>query len=335
MSKYDYGVVERGFSYEYVNLFQPAQTIFNKDTVLLFDFIAEYKQLGKQQMNANLLETVKREKPDAAIFCLFENEFDETTLTEIRKLTKTAAYFFDDPWRQTYVRHWIKYVDYFSTPDYYRYQTYLMEHITNVIYTPFGFNPQIFKKLQLEPKYDVSFVGGFSPLRQWAVDRLEQSGIKVAVFGRGWGSRYPWISTGEMVQVFNQSKINLNISNAFSFDPGALFTSLKSVRGIKHLLLNRKTKEQVKGRHYEINGCGGFQLSYFIPGLNTIYQIDKEIAVYEDIRSLPAIIEFFLQNDGLREQIARAGYERSIKDHNVRRYLENLVSHIINGSGSK
>ncbi len=326
--KFDYGQENRGFSYEYVNLYGPLQDVLGTENVQIYDFYTRYKSLGKTGMNAELLATVKEEKPDVTLFCLFEEEFDEKIVSELKSYTKTIAYFFDDPWRQKFVRKWIKHFDWFSTPDYYMYQTYLMEGIKNVIHSPFGFNENLYKRKPQEMKYDVSFVGGFNPLRAWVIKYLNKHGIKTAVFGRGWGDNYSWVTTEGMVDVFNSSRINLNISNSISYEPGYLLSTMFSVKGLKGLLLNQKNKEQVKGRHYEINGCGGFQLSYFVPGLNMAYSIDKEIAVYEDIRHLPEAINFFLANNKLREEIANAGYERSIKDHKAQEYLKKLLQQV-------
>ncbi|MHB9013601.1 MAG: CgeB family protein [Ignavibacteriaceae bacterium] len=328
--KYDYGYEERGFSYEYYNVYLPLCDVFGKENVLLYDYYSEYKQAGKEMMNKKLKEVILRDKPDVAIFCLlWEGQFDEEIISSLRKYTKTIIYFFDDPWRQKFVRHWIKYFDYFSTPDYYMFQQYRLEGIKNVIYSPFGFNSSIYKKLDIEKKYDVSFIGGYSPFRNWVKHLLEKEGIRLNIFGRGWGKSGRWISQDEMIRVFNQSKINLNLSNSSSYDISFLIWSLPSFKNIKQLLLLKKNKEQVKGRHFEINACGGFQLSYFIPGLNQIYEIDKEIAVYEDVRQLPGEIKFFLNNDELRNSIANRGYEHSQREHTAQLYLKNLVEQVL------
>ena len=290
--KYDYGVKSRGYSYEYFNIYLPVCEILGKENVFLFDFYSEYKTSGKQGMNKKLKELVASEKPDIALFSLFENEFDEEIVSSLRDYTKTVSYFIDDPWRIEFARHWRKYFDFFSTPDYYTYQKYLMDEIPNVIYSPFGFNPAVYKQTGAGKKYDVSFVGNYSPYRRWIIDYLMEKGIKVNVFGRNWGKYGNWISQEEVVNVFNESKINLNLSNAISRDLSFLAHSIFSIKDWKELLLLKKNKEQVKGRHYEINGCGGFQLSYFVPGLNLIYEIDKEIAVFENVKNLPEEIKF-------------------------------------------
>lgn len=328
--KYDYGVKSRGYSYEYYNIYLPICSLLGKENVYLYDFYSDFKSLGKSGMNNKLKEIIAAEKPDFALFSLFEQEFDEKIISSLRDNTRTVSYFIDDPWRVDFARHWREYFDYFSTPDYYTYQKYLLDGISNVIYSPFGFNPDIYKRTGTEKKYEVSFVGNYSPYRKWIIDYLADHDIHVNVFGRNWRKYGDWISQDEVVDVFNQSKINLNLSNAISRDLSFLTHSMFSIRNLKELLLLKKNKEQVKGRHYEINGCGGFQLSYFIPGLNLVYEIDKEIAVYENIRNLPEEIRFFLANKDLRNTIAENGYNRSQKDHQASGYLGNLINKVIN-----
>ena len=329
--KYDYGVIERGFSFEYYNVFLPLCEVYGNENVILFDYFSEVKQNGKSRMNNRLKEIISSEKPEVSVFCIiWEDQFDEEVVSSLRNITKTVIYFFDDPWRQKFVRHWIKYFDFFSTPDYYMLKQYELEGLKNVIYSPFGFNSSIYKKIDVEKKYDVSFVGGYSPLRKWIIRHIEKEGIEVNIFGRDWGKRGKWITQEEMVEVFNSSKINLNLSNAVYTDPKFLLWSMHSYQNLRDLVLLRKTREQVKGRHYEINGCGGFQLSYFIPGLNMVYEIDKEIAVYESIERIPQLVKFFLEADELRNSIAESGYKRSMQEHSAQSYMKRLVEIVLN-----
>ncbi len=332
LMKYDYGVEERGYSYEYYNVFMPGEDALGKENVKLFDFMSLYKMHGKSRMNEMLYEFVKDEKPDVTVFCLFKNEIDEETVLKLKGLTRTVCYFIDDPWRQSFAHHWIKHFDFFSTPDFYMLKKYQSEGIKQVIYSPFGFNSSIYVKKDLPVKYDVSFVGGFSALRKWIFSLLAKEGVKVNVFGRGWSGNNSWLSIDEMVNVFNQSKINLNLSNASSYDLKFLLYSLGSAKSLKNILRTRKNREQVKGRHYEINGCGGFQISYFVPGLNSVYEIDKEIAAFDNLYNLVDLIKYYLQNDDHRNAIAKAGYERSVKEHAAQKYIKNLCETAFKGN---
>lgn len=329
MMKYDYGVEQRGYSYEYYNVHLPLCNVAGENNVISFDFFAEFNRNGKAAMSKKLKEFIKTEKPDVSIFCLFEDEFDESVLDEIRSFTKTVAYFFDDPWRQDFVKRWIKHFDYFTTSDYYSLMSYHSEGIKNVIHCPFGYNENIYKKLNVEKIYDVSFVGGYSGYREWIIHLLKKNGINVNVFGRGWGNKGGWISQEQMVMIFNQSKINLNLSNDLSRDYRFLVYSLRSLKAVKKTLRLKKNKEMIKGRHFEINACGGFQLSYFVPGLNLVYEIDKEIAVYEDPAQLPRMIKLFLKNDDYIKSIAENGYKRSLAEHSAQNYIKRIVDTVL------
>jgi len=252
--KYDYGVTERGYSYEYNNLYLPLCDVYGKENVFLFDFFSIYKKEGKAEMNKTLKQLVTELKPDIALFALFQNEFVPQVVDSLKEITKTVVYFFDDPWRKKFANYWKQFFSYFSTPDYTMYNNYLSLGYKNVLFTPFGYNKNIYKKRDENKIYDVSFIGGYSPLREWTIKKLRKNGIDIKVFGRDWNKNNSWLSEEEMVRVINQTKINLNLSNAVSYHLPFLFWSLHSTRAIKELLLLRKTIEQVKGRHYEING---------------------------------------------------------------------------------
>ncbi|GAB4297630.1 MAG: hypothetical protein Kow0098_22020 [Ignavibacteriaceae bacterium] len=329
LMKYDYGVKSRGYSYEYYNLFLPVKELLGEENVIHFDFYDEFLQSGKAAMNKKLKELMVSEKPDFSIFVLFENEFEESVINSLKDVTITTAYFIDDPWRQSYADHWRKYFNFSTTPDYYMYLRYKAEKIPNVIFCPFGFNPSVYKKADLPQKYEISFVGGFSPYRKWVLNLLRKDGIKVNVFGRGWDSDKNWVSQEKMVEIFNSSAINLNLSNAVNRDISFVLNSLFSFKSMKELILLKKHREQVKGRHFEINGCGGFQLSCYVPGLNEFYLIDREIAVFDNPYNLAEMIKLYMNDDKLRTDIASGGYVRSHREHTAHKYLKNLINIIL------
>jgi len=328
LMQHDYGIKERGFSYEYLNIFLPLCDVYGKENIFLYDYFSDYKSKGKKFCNNRILEIVNEIKPDLSVFCLFKNEIEFETVDKLRKISPAFCYFIDDPWRVKFARQWIKHFDFFSTPDFFMHQTYIAEGFTNALYSPFGFNSSIYKKKDLKKIYDVTFVGGFSPYRKWVINLLQKEGIKINVFGRGWSSDNNWISQEQMIDIFNQSKINLNLSNAVFYDLKFLFYSFSSPYSIAKILRLKKFREQIKGRHYEINGCGGFQLSYYVQGLNLAYEIEKEIAVFDNVYNLPETINFYLKNDKLREQIAENGFQKSLKEHTAQSYLKNLVEQI-------
>ena len=93
--QFDYGEAARGPSME-VQFWLPAMEGLVRELDLL-PFDAAMKAPGC--LDAELLATVERLQPDLVIFSAFEGEDAGATLAAVRKLTTTAAFFWDDHWR--------------------------------------------------------------------------------------------------------------------------------------------------------------------------------------------------------------------------------------------
>lgn len=306
--QYSYGDPSRGYSYEYFNFYQSLKQMGHE--VELFDYMGEMQALGKEGMNRKLLARAKEWRPRVAIFSLYTDQFEPEVVNALRANTKTFCFFHDDTWRVEYSRYWARQFDYFSTPDMYGEAKYRELGLDNAIYFPFGCNEKIFRKLDVPKKYDVSFVGGWHPYREWLIERVKKAGITVEVAGYRWPKGE--VDQEEMVRLFNESRINLNLSNSASWDARYLASS---PRALINRLRSKKNIEQMKARIFEVSGCGVFQLSYYVEGLANCYDIDREIAVYTDVDDLVEKIKFYLKHDALRENIAETAYQRTIKEH--------------------
>ena len=310
--KYVYGEAARGLSYETINFYDVLVSMGHD--VVLFDFAAEMSALGKAGMNRKLVERVEQEQPSLALFSLYTDQFEAETIQTLRQYTQTLCFFHDDTWRVTFSRYWAEKFDYFTTPDVYGEYKYTALGIKTGLHFPFGCNQQVFKKIDLPKKYDVSFVGSWHPMREWLIKRLRKAGFSVKAAGFGWPEGT--LDYDEMVQIFNESKINLNFSNSTSWDIRYL---LSSPRALLNSLRSPKTIEQIKARHFEISSCGAFQLSYYVEGLERQYVIGEEIAIYLDQEDLIQKVKFYLNNDSLREKIAERAYHRSLRQHTFER----------------
>ena len=128
------------------------------------------------------------------------------------------------------------------------------------------------------------------------INSLNQAGIKVHLFGKYWDGHpddHGFISFDEMIKVFNSSKINLNFANPFHVD----------------------TMPQIKGRHFEIPQCGGFQITTHADDIESYFVPNREIVIVDSMLDMVNKIRYFIENDREREIIAMAGYKRMLKDH--------------------
>ena len=316
--EYDYGVLTRGRSYEYYNFYDSLRF---QHEVVFFDYMSMTKIHGKSQMNTLLVKTAQEGNFDVAIFSLYTDQLEAMAVERIRQHTRTLCFFHDDTWRRDFVREWAPHFDFFTSSNYDCVTHYQKLGLPHVIHFPFGANERLYCP-DLNPKlYDVSFVGGWNPTREWLVKRLRRAGIDVTVAGYGWPGGI--IEHDAMVRMFNASRINLNLTNSRSWDL-RLFVAhpISALRQLR----SGKTVEQIKARHFEINACGGFQLSYYVDGLEKAFKLGEEIAVYLDPDDLLEKVRFYLKHNELRERIAAAGLRRTLKQHTFSRRFEVVFS---------
>ena len=319
--KYDYNKPERGLSFEYYNLYLAMQNVASE--VILFDFGTLHRERGQEEMNRALLEMLERERPDVTLFALYLDEFIPTVVEDARRYTTTVAYFFDDIWRREFVAKWVPYFDRFTTPSWGMYQRSQAAGLPGPVYSPFGYNSAIYRRTEAPMRHDVSFVGGSHPWRVFVIDRLRKAGFDVTVRGSFWpGGK---LGQGEMVDMFNASRINLNLSNSRQWDARYLLSSWRAVR---NTLRTPKFRDGVKARHFEIPGAGGFQLSYYAEGLERFFEIGDEVAIYLDLDELVEKVEYYLTHEAERERIARAGHARSL-EYTMEARLSDLLTEVL------
>ncbi len=327
--KYDYGLRERGFSFEHYNFFDSLLNMGNE--IIYFDYMDIYKKWGKARMNNFLLEVFQSEKPELMFVFLFENELDPKIITRISKSKNviTMNWFADDHWRfDNYSRYWAPHFNWVVTTDFEAVPKYKAMGYNNVILSQWACNHFLYRKLNLEQKYDVSFIGQAYGNRRSIIEAIRKTGVDVLTRGHGWDSGRA--SQKEMIEIFNQSKINLNLSNASVksisgwmgyVDRFALYTpGVKRIWRKMRSLINFGSPKgeaiyQIKGRNFEVPGCGGFFLTDYVKGLDNYYSLDKDIVCYKSINELTDKIHYYLQNDNLRKKIAFSGWKKTLDSH--------------------
>jgi len=327
------GPLDPAKSYEYHNFQKPLEKLGH--AVLPFDFMEAMHAHGREEMNRKLLVTVKEYLPDIVIFVPHTDQFIPEIVDEIGRFAMTLCYFFDDMWRIEYSRFWAHHFNFVTTSDVNGLQKFRDAGFINVIYSPFACNTDIYCRRELPKIYDVTFVGQYHPHREWYLDCLKKGGINVRVWGMGWPSGM--INLEDMISIFNQSRINLNLSNCASWDIRYVFTPFRSVKNTLRVWRqavhatsrpDMKTVEQVKGRHFEINACGGFQLSYYVEGLERMYSIGEEIALFVSPEDLIEKTQYYLKHEEEREAIAKRGYLRTRSDHTMEKRFQHIFGRL-------
>jgi spore maturation protein CgeB len=325
-----------GKSFEYNNFLLSLQKL--PDTELIFVSFQKLIETSRQEFNRELLECVKREKPDLFFAFMYTDEFDRTTLDEIRKHTKTLAWFSDDHWRfDNYSQHYARHFDWVVTTHSKAPERYRKIGQPNVIRSQWFCNSDTYVPVTVEKDVDVSFLGLKNRGRASVISSLSKKGMDIYVSGNGW--QRGKLNQQEFITMFSRSKINLNINNTRAlWEPyawGRLFARrsadafvpsfdfVNNVRSWKNMLT-----PQIKARPFEIGACGGFCISGWADDIETYYEPDKEMVFYKDADDLAEKIQYYLAHDDERKNIARAGYDRTLRDHTYTRRFEQIFKAI-------
>ena len=307
---YDYGIKSRGESIEYQG--GGFYSALKQLTEEVYPFWFDDYLSQKEKLQKEIIKFVDKINPDIIFFILMRDEFSFETLDYLKSKYVTMNWFCDDQWRfENFTQYYATHFTYSITTDKFALNKYKKIDYENVIlsqWASFGYTKDV-NPDEIKYKYDISFVGGINHYRKWLVNYLKKHNVAVECFGYGWeNNRVPF---EKMAEIFQTSKINLNISNSGSYDIRYVFSSLKSFR---EFCRSEKRVEQIKARNFEIPAFGGFQLTNYIPFLENHFEIGKEIAIYTSIDDLILQIRYYLDKEEERKKIMINGYKKAIKE---------------------
>ncbi len=291
------------------------------------------------QLQEDLIAYCTFEKPDYVFFVLMNNEIRIETLDRLNEISKTVNFFCDDQWRfDGFSRNVAPHLHTVITVDKYSVPKYRELGNTRIILTQWAAE-NLLKYEQKPYRYEVSFVGGRNDVREWYIDELNRRGIFVECFGSGWKNGR--VSTERMNEIFQSTKISLNLSNSIPRDfdyrkrleererkrrkelllrilkiyrikgyRTALRRFIESLRPDKlHSSFPCKNVEQIKARNFEIPAATGFQISQFALEIEDYFVNGREIVLFSTIDELEKLIRYYLCNDIEREKIRLSGYQ--------------------------
>jgi spore maturation protein CgeB len=159
------------------------------------------------------------------------------------------------------------------------------------LFWPEAANPEHFKPLHIPFEYDVSFIGACYGYRPILIQYLRDNGVDVVTFGPGWPNGP--LAEEDMVEIYARSRINLGF--------GGIGFSMKA--------------QCLKGRDFEVPMAGALYLTSNNPELSLVYQINKDICVYNDKMDCMQKVKYLLNNPDLCANIRESGMMKCRKEH--------------------
>ena len=121
--------------------------------------------------------------------------------------------------------------------------------------------------------------------------------------------RRPPVQVGEATSfIYAGTKINLNIA-------------LKGIEG--------GTTQRIM----DIMGAGGFVLTNYCEETAELFEEDKEIVMFRTPEELIQKVDYYLEHEEEREQIARAGHEKAMNDYTYEKKIKRLLDWVTEDEG--
>lgn len=272
------------------------------------------KELFLSYLDKKLLEVVQKFKPDVFL-TIFGFDHRKAVIESIRSMgIITMCWWLNDPFQFKRSLTQVSAYDYYFTNSKGSINDYRNAGFKRVFYLPVGCYPPVHRKLTgIDTKYDICFAGDWHPMREDILNSLVGD-FNVAIFGP-WKKRKmsrnsiltknvvrrSFFSPEEMVRIFNQSKIVLNIHSWFG-----------------------KWNYGINPRVFEANGCGAFQLCDYKDEILELYEPEKEIVLYKNKKELKEKLSFFLTHEKQRIDIAQKGYLTTINYHTYEHRLKEM-----------
>jgi spore maturation protein CgeB len=307
--RHEYGDPGRGLSFEEVNFRSALEGMGHQ--LRTFDFMDRARRDGVARMRDDLVAVADECKPDLALFFLFTDQLDTRTIEAVGRVggCPTVNWFADDHWRfEDFTRHLAGAFDLAVTTDEDSLPKYRQLPHTRVHLSQWACNRYSYGRVTTETRHELTFVGQPHGERRKTVARLADAGLPVECWGFGWPAGT--IEHDGMVEVFASSRINLNLSNS-SHVPGLKATLRRLLRFNPPL----PRPPQIKGRNFEVPGCGGFLLTERVPHLERYFELDREVAIFDGEDDLVEKARHWMEHEDERAAVAEAGYRRVISEH--------------------
>ncbi|MNX65812.1 hypothetical protein D3C86_968830 [compost metagenome] len=298
---YDYGFKSLGLGYEEINFYN---SLLNAGyPIIKFDSLTGVKKLGKAGAMHMLRLLSDYYCPSFIFFSFFKEDF---SLKELRQLSRstsaiTISWFSDDHWRfEQHSKHIAEAVDLSVTTDEKSLQHY-NAHGLPVTLSQWASNHFLYKPKLLKKEYDVCFIGQNYGVREQVINSLRSAGLRVVVRGRGWPEGK--VSFSEMIDLYNQSRICLNIAEA-----------------------SQGSRLQIKGRDFEVPSCGCVLLTRAETGIENYLTPGVECLTYQSFDELPQLITRWVNQPRELEAISEAGRQKVLEAHTWQHRFEQIFA---------
>ena len=192
---------------------------------------------------------------------------------------------------------------------------YFKDNGLNAIYQPLAFDERILKhfphKKRTKP---LTFVGGFSPKTyRWSTPVFEEVAKQINI--GVWGHSIQSLPSNSQIRRYYHGE-------AWGLDAYRILSE-SSITLNRHGEIAQQYANNM--RLYEATGMGACLVTDWKENLHTLFEPEKEVVTYRSADELIEKVKYLLANDKERLKIAKAGQERTLKEHTFYNRMKELL----------
>lgn len=242
--------------------------------------------LKRLWINKHLKAYIDKLDPDCIIF--FKGEMISTEILSELSNNRSIYLFYPDTYKfPVLLRERLTYFAAIFTASNNKVPYYKMG-ARKVVTVPWACDPDFHKKMEIEKKYDISFIGTAYRERRKIIRNIGE----IEVFGDFWygfsSHSHASVYGEDFVKTINESRVNLNLQARISVQADAPTM-----------------------RTFELAGCGGFQISDY---MNSLKRYFPDIVTFKTLDELGELITYYLDNAYERDKIANRTREQCLSN---------------------
>jgi len=177
-------------------------------------------------------------------------------------------------------------------------------------------NPKRFYPLpNIQPSYDICFVGNFSPWRDEILDAALSVTSNVALYGPNWLGNRKSRNAPKMLAAIHKG------DTIIGDELNTLFNSSRVVINVSRV----KDSAGLNMRFFEVLATGACLLTDAPPEIEQHFIKNTHLATFSDIEELKLNLAILLANATLRQKIGLAGYTQVVANHTY----QHLAKHFL------
>ena len=181
-------------------------------------------------------------------------------------------------------------------------------------YFRIGFENTVLEKIgTIQKDIDVSFVGGIGRHHKKALPLFEQLAMETPIQFYGYG--VDKLNTNSIIRKRHQGEV-------WGLD---MYKTLARSKITINRHINVAENNANNMRLYEATGVGSLLITDYKENLNKLFEIGKEVLAYSSPEEAVKLVKYYLDHPEEAQSIAKAGQERTLRDHSYKNRMVELV----------